>query len=103
MTDKTPSLGKLRDLYGKIRDTLVQEDNPNSPHLVFERMNRNMVGDTQQVDNQQVDNTTQPEGPKDPRPPTSVPANKPATKPAKKQQAMVTTNQFNKLIWGDDE
>lgn len=94
MTDKKPSLGKFHDLYGKIRDTLVQEDNPNSPHLVFQRMNQNMVGDTQHIED-----TTQQEGPKDPRPPTPVPVKK----TGKQKSAIITTDKFNNLIWGDDE
>ena len=86
MAEKKPNIKKkAKSLFKAVKDTLVQEDNPNSPHKVFDRMNQNMLGDSATTE------ATSPE--KD--------ANREREKNNK--LGMLSPEKFDKLIWGDDK
>jgi hypothetical protein len=79
MVEENDIKAKTKEAVGKIKDTLVQEDNPNSPHLVISRMNQNIMGDAA---------SDEPASPKE-------------EKPVHKKHDPV--KHFDRLVWGDDE
>ena len=93
---------KAKSLFKTVKDTLVQEDNPNSPHLVFSRMNENILGDApasprqekEDIDRHLTPLVSPPTGEKNlVSPPTGE----------KKKTVMLTPEQFDELIWGRDD
>lgn len=79
---------KIKDALKTVKDTLVQDDNPNSPHRVFARMNEGLLGS--------------PDGE------PSKPEKKKHKKEHKKdddsneRSELLSQKSFERLMWGDE-
>lgn len=73
----------FKEGFRTIKKELVQEDNPNSPHLVISRMNAGILGDSE----------------------TETPPQKTKDKPKRKEPEKhpFGEEQFKRVVWGDDE
>ena len=65
----------IKKVYEDVKNTLVQDDNPNSPHKVIERMNDNINSNT----------TATPE------------------KDHNDNKNLFSSKAFEKMVWGDKE
>jgi len=89
-------------IFKEIKDTVVQEDNPNSPHKVIARANEGLVG-----------KQDKPEPPKKKkgRKSKKSTATKKTTKKSTKKTAnkstasgeMFSPGTFGRMIWGDEK
>lgn len=75
---------KQKPLFGRIRDVFVKDGDPNSPHLLFGRMNNNILGD---------DGDHKPE-------PTESDKKR---KEKFKEPEMFSEDNFERLIYGDSK
>jgi len=72
---------KIKSALSTLGETLVQEDNPNSPHKVFARMNDTLIGNDGA--SQEKDANVKQEN-----------------KESKPQRGLID---FEKMVWGDEE
>ncbi len=89
---------KFKEGFRTIKKELVQEDNPNSPHLVLSRMNAGILGSYDREESEE--------------PKEKKKKHKKDKKEKKKKEKEVTKEpakypfgeeQFKRVVWGDDE
>lgn len=88
-------MAEKKSLFDKIRDVLVQEDNPNSPHLLFSRMHENIQSGS--------DGAFQPPAQEKHDKETVTATIVESNDKDKRRKQLFSENNFERLMWGDEK